>query len=128
MTFISPRNWRVAGLALAINVAAFGGSLGHQAPPKARALLNPYAQNPLAKRAGARLYARECAACHGANAGGTRKAPSLIGADVAESAPGALFWVLRNGSLDRGMPSFAHLPEARRWQIISYLRTLRINR
>ena len=42
-----------------------------------------------------------------------------------EASPGALFWVLRNGSLKRGMLSFAHLPEAQRWQIITYLKTLK---
>jgi hypothetical protein len=38
-----------------------------------------------------------------------------------DASPGTLFWVLRNGSLRRGMPSFAHLPEPARWQIITFL-------
>lgn len=101
------------------------GSLIQQAPMKARALPNPYDGDPRAPHAGAKLYARECASCHGRNAGGMGKAPSLVSADVAASTSGALFWVLRNGSLNRGMPSFAHLPEARRWQIVSYLQSLR---
>lgn len=114
---------------LTLVLGAFGarpGSLIQQAPPEARALSNPYDGDLDATRAGARLYARECASCHGRDAGGMGKAPSLVAADVAGSPPGALFWVLRNGSLNRGMPSFAHLPEERRWQIISYLRTLRV--
>jgi len=53
------------------------------------------------------------------------KAPPLNQAEVREASPGALFWVLRNGSLKRGMPSFAHLPDAQRWQIITYLKTLK---
>ena len=56
---------------------------------------------------------------------GTRKAPPLNQADVHEAPHGALLWVLRNGSLKRGMPSFAHLPEPQRWQIIAYLKTLK---
>jgi len=32
--------------------------------------------------------------------------------------------VLRNGSLRHGMPSFAHLPEQQRWQIVTYLKSL----
>jgi hypothetical protein len=40
---------------------------------------------------------------------------------VYRAAPGALFWVLRNGSLHRGMPSFAHLPDPEKWQIISFV-------
>jgi mono/diheme cytochrome c family protein len=53
------------------------------------------------------------------------KAPPLNQADVHDASPAALFWVLRNGSLKRGMPSFAHLPEPQRWQIITYLKTLK---
>lgn len=111
-----------------IAFASRPGSLIQQAPREARELSNPYEGNLRASQAGARLYARECASCHGRNAGGMGKAPSLVSADVAGSTAGALFWVLRNGSLNRGMPSFAHLPEARRWQIISYLKTLRVQR
>jgi mono/diheme cytochrome c family protein len=101
------------------------GTLVQQAPPKARALSNPLEGQQRAQRAGAKLFAHECAACHGPDGRGMRKAPPLNQADVQEAPPGALFWVLRNGSLKRGMPSFAHLPEAQRWQIITYLKTLK---
>jgi len=107
--------------------AAFAGRVGsliQEAPTQARALSNPYNGNSQASQAGAKLYARECASCHGSKGSGIGKAPSLIAPDVATSTPGALFWVLRNGSLNRGMPSFAHLPEAQRWQIVTYLHTL----
>jgi len=33
-------------------------------------------------------------------------------------------WVLKNGSIYQGMPSFAHLPEPQRWEIITFLRSL----
>jgi mono/diheme cytochrome c family protein len=101
---------------------AWGGSPLQQAPTKFANLINPLEGNERARRAGAKLYARECAACHGPNREGLAKAPALNRSDVREAAPGALFWVLRNGSLYRGMPSFAHLPEPQRWQIIAFLR------
>lgn len=101
------------------------GTLVQQAPPRAKPPSNPFEGQQRAQRAGAKLFARECAACHGPDGIGMRKAPPLKQADVQEASPGALFWVLRNGSLKRGMPSFAHLPEAQRWQIITYLRTLK---
>jgi len=50
------------------------------------------------------------------------KAPPLRQKEVYDAAPGALFWILRNGALHHGMPSFAHMPEAQRWQIITWLK------
>ena len=114
--------------ALVSLVAAAGvrvGTLVQQAPPRAKALTNPFEGQERAQRAGAKLFARECAACHGPDGKGMGKAPPLNQSDVHQAPPGALFWVLRNGSLKRGMPSFAHLPEAQRWQIINSLKTLK---
>jgi mono/diheme cytochrome c family protein len=99
-------------------------SLLQQAPLKAAARSNPMEGNERARRAGSKLYARECASCHGMNAGGSAKAPPLRSAEVHQAPVGALFWVLENGSLHHGMPSFAHLPEPQRWQIITFLRSL----
>ena len=83
---------------------------------------NPFEGDERASRAGAKLYARECVSCHGPNREGLGKAPPLNRSAVLQAPPGALLWVLQNGSLHRGMPSFAHLPEAQRWQIITFLR------
>jgi len=101
------------------------GTLVQQAPPKSTAVSDPFEGQQQAQLAGAKLFARECAACHGLDARGKGKVPPLNQADAREAKPGALFWVLRNGSLKRGMPSFAHLPEPQRWQIIAYLKTLK---
>jgi mono/diheme cytochrome c family protein len=96
-------------------------SLVQHAPAMAAAMKNPFDGDPQAEQAGAKLYARECAACHGFNREGQGKVPPLDQPEVHGASPGTLFWVLRNGSLRRGMPSFAHLPEAQRWQIITFL-------
>lgn len=93
----------------------------HRAPPKAAALINPFQGSVQAQRAGKKLFAVECAPCHGPSRQGSGKVPPLNRADVYQAAPGTLFWVLRNGSLKRGMPSFAHLPAAQRWQIVAFL-------
>ena len=115
----------IRGACLLLAIAwARGESLVHQAPARTAAMSNPLEGQDRARRAGAKLFARECASCHGANGiGGLGKAPPLRQPEVYRAAPGALFWILRNGSLGRGMPSFAHLPEAQRWQIITWLRT-----
>lgn len=86
---------------------------------------NPYELQPSAEKAGAKLFQRECASCHGQNAKGTRHDPALTSQSLNHAPPGAIFWVLRNGSLRRGMPSFSHLPEQQRWQIVTYLKAAR---
>jgi len=102
------------------------GSLVQQAPLKFAQLQNPYEGDSSAIEAGRKLFHRECAACHGKEARGVGKAPPLVVPDVYRAAPGALFWVLRNGSQKRGMPSYAHLPPQQRWQIVTYLKTVRM--
>ncbi len=119
---------RIALVALILSMQlAFSrrkGSPLHQAPPAATQQSNPYDGQQDAQRAGAKLYQRECAACHGADARGVGKALPLASPEVRATSPGALFWVLRNGSIWRGMPSFSHLPEEQRWQIVTYLKSL----
>ena len=100
---------------------ARSGSLLQYAAARSKPMPNPWAGDAVAARAGAKLFQRECADCHGGTGQGTRRAPALARALVRQAAPGALFWVLRNGSPGRRMPSFAHLPEAQRWQIIAFL-------
>jgi mono/diheme cytochrome c family protein len=102
-------------------VGCLAGDILQQAPPRVANMKNPLQGEEQSRRAGSKLYARECAACHGANREGFGKAPPLNRPEVLQAQPGALFWVLQNGSLHRGMPSFAHLPEPQRWQIITFL-------
>jgi mono/diheme cytochrome c family protein len=114
--------WKVSICMVLCGMAWAGRkSLLEQAPVKYAERKNPFEGDRGADGAGAKLYERECAACHGPNREGRGKAPPLNRPNVSHAAPGALFWVLRNGSLNRGMPSFAHLPEPQRWQIVSFL-------
>jgi mono/diheme cytochrome c family protein len=85
---------------------------------------NPYKGDEDARRAGQKLFQRECASCHGRDAQGGERAPALASPALRQAPPGAIFWVLRNGALWHGMPSFSHLPEQQRWQIVTYLKTL----
>jgi mono/diheme cytochrome c family protein len=94
-----------------------------RAPPSYAERQNPLENLAAATKAGEKLYRRECSSCHGKQAQGSTRAPSLNSPAIRRAPDGAIFWVLRNGSLRHGMPSFAHLPEPERWQIIAYLRT-----
>jgi mono/diheme cytochrome c family protein len=86
---------------------------------------NPYEGNPDAVRAGAKLYARHCAQCPGRSAEGYGRAPSLRSPAVQTATPEALFDTVTNGRMSRGMPTWGHLPAERRWQIVTYLRSLK---
>ena len=96
-----------------------------QAPASARTRQNPYEGNAGAVLAGAKLCRQHCAECHGSAGWGTERAANLHASDVQKATPGELEWLLRNGNPSRGMPSWSGLPKQRRWQIVSYLKSLR---
>lgn len=93
-------------------------------PQKDRARHNPYAGNPSAEAAGERLFKLNCASCHGDDAGGKDRHPNLHSQRVHDATPGELQWLLTNGSMKNGMPSWSRLPEPQRWQIITFLKSL----
>jgi mono/diheme cytochrome c family protein len=117
----------VAAIAFILGMTAHAGEKTpvQRAPGRTVLVNDPIARDERAMRAGAKLFARECAACHGAFGEGHGRALPLRMPEVRDAAPGVLFWVLTNGSLGRGMPSFANLPEAQRWQIITFLKDSR---
>lgn len=96
-----------------------------RAPAAARERQNPYHGDRDTILAGEKLFREHCAECHGDNAHGNAHAANLCAADVQRATPGELEWLVRNGNLAHGMPSWSGLPEQRRWQIVSYLKTLR---
>jgi len=95
-----------------------------KAPRKAAARHNPLEHDPDAVAAGGKLFAEHCAECHGEMAEGGRKAPSLRADEVQRATPGALFWLLTNGVVRRGMPVWSKLPEPQRWQLVSFIKSL----
>lgn len=95
-----------------------------KAPRKAAARRNPLEGDPEAVAAGAKLFDLHCAECHGEMAEGGKKAPSLLAHEVQTATPGALFWLLTNGVVRRGMPVWSKLPEPQRWQLVRYIQSL----
>ena len=95
-----------------------------KAPEKARNRTNPLQNDPDAIAAGAILFEQHCAECHGNSAQGGKKAPSLHAAEVQGAPPGAIFWVLTNGVVRKGMPVWSKLPEPQRWQLVRYIKSL----
>jgi mono/diheme cytochrome c family protein len=96
-----------------------------KAPKKAVSRHNPFENDRDAIPAGAKLFDMHCAECHGEMAEGGKKAPSLLSHEVQQATPGTLFWVLTNGVVRSGMPVWSKLPEPQRWQLVSYIKSLR---
>ena len=104
----------------------YGGWLPH-VPDADRKKVNPYAGQSEAIAAGSKLFADHCAKCHGADALGSKKKPSLRAAEVQQASDGEIFWLVRNGDLLHGMPSWSAIPEPSRWQIIAYVKSLGVS-
>lgn len=100
------------------------GAWQSKVPQKDRVRVNPQALDPQAVEAGAVVFARHCASCHGSDAAGLGKHPSLRSARIHQASDGEIQWLLRNGSLAHGMPAWSGLPEIQRWQVVRYLHSL----
>jgi mono/diheme cytochrome c family protein len=115
-------------LAGSLYAVAGDGEWVRKVPPQDRDRTNPYASDPDAPAAGAKIFAEHCASCHGAAAEGKphkkHPRPNLHADRVKQATPGELFWLLTNGSQKNGMPSWSKLPDAQRWQLITFLKSL----
>jgi mono/diheme cytochrome c family protein len=114
----------LASLSILLFANPPGSWLAH-VPEQERAQANPFEKDPQAILAGGKMFQQHCASCHGKNAEGKGKKPSLHSSRVQNATPGELQWLLRNGSLVAGMPSWSRLPEQQRWQIVTYLKSLK---
>jgi glucose/arabinose dehydrogenase len=96
----------------------------HNAPASAKEIKNPYEGDAQAAQAGKPLYHLRCARCHGEHGEGSGNIPSLAQGKLNSVTPGELFWFTTKGDVPNGMPSWATLPKAQRWKIVTYVRTL----
>ena len=94
----------------------------HNAPALARELKNPYEgqQPPNAKG----LFHLRCARCHGENGEGSSNIPPLKAERIKAVTAGEIFWFITKGDKENGMPSWAALPEEKRWQVVTYVKSL----
>jgi len=98
----------------------------HDAPASAKAMKNPYAGQHNAAVAGAKIFADNCAKCHGDHGQGIGNVPSLA-RGTAQSAPdGEVFWYITKGDIRNSMPSWAQLSEKERWQVVTYVKAMNI--
>jgi mono/diheme cytochrome c family protein len=136
--------WRAALAIIALVLAASAPALGDcpqqrstfKAPDDLYTLSNPTQATADQIAIGRRLYEKAanpaCELCHGPKGDGngaiaTQFLPrprNFTCAELMDEIPdGQLFWVIRNGSPDTGMPAYKKLTDSQIWQIILYLRT-----
>jgi len=94
-------------------------------PPPYAGLKNPFPWDDTgAQSAGKSVYQQFCLGCHGINGSGisssdfsSRDYPKQL-----ESTPDLYYWILSEGKMDSGMPSFkSSLSEQQRWQVLTYI-------
>jgi mono/diheme cytochrome c family protein len=115
-----------AGILAMVACMAADGSWLARVPDADRGKANPYSGQADAIAAGSKIFLDRCARCHGQDGLGRGKRPSLRSQRVQNAKDGEIFWLLRNGNLGKGMPSWSALPEPSRWQVITYVKSLGI--
>jgi mono/diheme cytochrome c family protein len=51
--------------------------------------------------------------------------PAVSQGPTQSASDGEVFWFITTGAADKGMPSWSTLPERQRWQLVTYLRSLK---
>ena len=125
------RSLTLLALATVWSLAVFATSNGAwlaKVPARDRDKMNPYNDNAQAVQAGEHVFHEHCAQCHGPDARGTKKRPSLRSQRVQQVATeGDLHWLVTNGSMKYGMPSWSKLGDPQIWQVITYVRSLGVD-
>jgi glucose/arabinose dehydrogenase len=123
------KTWKAIGVVLCgfllIPSLAAQDAHFHNAPSSSSREKNPYEGKQQAITAGAKLYSMNCGSCHGNNGRGTGNVPALRKGPTQTVPDGEVFWFITTGSVNNGMPSWAQLSEQKRWQIVTYLKSLK---
>ena len=128
--------WLVPGLSSArieagpveTNIATW---LLHQSVPEdAKARANPVASDPAEIAAGRDLFRQKCEVCHAYDGSGKTQLgageyprPPPLRAAVASISDGEMFYHIRNGIRNTGMPAW-DMPDRQIWQLVAFIRDL----
>ena len=100
-------------------------------PPAMREQVNPLGGDPADITAGRDLFRQKCEICHGYDGSGKTeigaaeypRPPALRSMQVTALTDGEVFYHIRNGIRNTGMPAWS-MPDAQIWQLVAYLRNL----
>jgi len=96
----------------------------HNAPAAVKSARNPY-NGEESRQAGKLLYAHDCLSCHGKQGKGNDNVPSLVNGKLDSVTPGEVFWFITKGSKDNGMPSWSSLQVKQRWQLVTFVKSMK---
>jgi predicted CXXCH cytochrome family protein len=105
--------------------------LRESVPQEARAEINPLGKDPAAVAAGQDLFRQKCAVCHAYDGSGKTeigagqypRPPALRSMNVMALTDGEIFYHIRNGIRNTGMPAWS-MPDEQVWRLVAYLRHL----
>jgi glucose/arabinose dehydrogenase/cytochrome c5 len=120
VTAIGSASFMLAGVKLLAQDAHF-----HNAPVASAQQKNPLEGQKSAVEAGAKLYTTSCALCHGPTGQGTGNIPDLADGPTQKVPDGEVFWFITAGSVANGMPAWGQLPEQQRWELVSFVKSLK---
>ena len=106
--------------------------LHRSVPEQEKKRVNPVGADPAEIAAGRDLFREKCEVCHAndgngktpTGAGEYPRAPPL-GATVASISDGEMFYHIRNGIRNTGMPAW-NMPDRQIWQLVAFTRSLPI--
>ena len=113
-------------LLVAISIAAVSaqGESSPEVPDPYAGLENPFSwADSAVQEEGSAVYRQSCLGCHGVD--GSNLSGSDFSAEAypqhLEENPALLFWILTEGSLERGMPPYkSSLSDEQRWKVLTY--------
>ena len=106
--------------------------LRQSVPEAARHAVSPLGDNPdpAAVAAGAETFRQKCEVCHAYDGGGRTEMgkgqyprPPALRTTTAELSDGEIFYHIRNGIRNTGMPAW-DMPDDELWQLVAYIRRL----
>jgi predicted CXXCH cytochrome family protein len=106
--------------------------LRQSVPDSARNVVSPLGENPdpASVAAGADLFRQKCEVCHGYDGSGRTEMgagqyprPPSLRVTTAELSDGEIFYHIRNGIRNTGMPAW-DMPDNQVWQLVAHIRDL----
>ena len=104
--------------------------LQESVPAVAKIMVNPLGGDPADTAAGRNIFRQKCEICHGYDGSGKTEVgagqyprPPALQANIAAMPDGEIFYHIRNGIRNTGMPAWS-MPDIQIWQLVAYLRHL----